>query len=298
MDTIAGVITYKSYAKLNLFLNITHKIKQGANAGYHALQSIFTCINLYDEIIFEYKAGTKVNSGINRTINNPSNQYNDVSVTYEQDLIIKAAKLIEQYSNKKFNLNINITKNIPSGAGLGGGSSNAATAMIALNKIYNINLNVEQLCALAKNIGADVPYFIHQYYADNIFNAAWVEGIGDIIEMITIPKLYYILIKPNINSSTKDIFSHPELTLNSAVIKSKYANISCLNLGNSLAPLVLSMYSGLNLYIQQQFTKHNIKLQMTGSGSCFFAAFDNKTDSENAFIAIDKLDGYKYFNVF
>ncbi|MEG1855584.1 MAG: 4-(cytidine 5'-diphospho)-2-C-methyl-D-erythritol kinase, partial [Acinetobacter sp.] len=179
-------------AKLNLFLHITGR----RDNGYHELQSIFQLIDLQDWLEFRPKNDdTSISiEGIN-------------TVDIEQNLIYKAIQILKPYAQKETGLSISVEKNIPMGAGLGGGSSNAATTLIVVNQLWQCGLSLEQLAELGVKLGADVPIFVHG-------RNAWAEGIGEHLTFIDLDQKQYIVLKPDCFISTQLLFSQKTLTRN------------------------------------------------------------------------------------
>lgn len=180
-------------AKINLFLHIT-----GQRAdGYHLLQTVFRLLDYYDHI---YLKPTQ-----SKTIK----RVNDVAgVPEEQDLCVRAAKLLQAHTQCPLGAEILVEKHIPMGGGLGGGSSDAATVLLALNHLWQLKLSREQLLPLGLQLGADVPFFI---YGTN----AWAEGVGEKLQTIQLPEAYYVVLNPNIHVSTAQIFADKRLTKDS-----------------------------------------------------------------------------------
>ena len=183
---------YLAPAKINLFLHITGRRAD----GYHLLQSVFRLIDLHDTVFLKVRNDGQINRV---TVN--------ANVPADQDLCIKAAKLLQTYTYSKLGVDIGLIKKIPMGAGLGGGSSDAATVLIALNHLWNLGLNRTILMELGLKLGADVPFFI---FGEN----AWVEGIGEKIQPIQLPTAHYVVVTPKVHVSTAEIFSTEELTRN------------------------------------------------------------------------------------
>ncbi|NOT65283.1 MAG: 4-(cytidine 5'-diphospho)-2-C-methyl-D-erythritol kinase [Methylotenera sp.] len=179
-------------AKINLFLHIT-----GQRAdGYHLLQTVFRLLDFYDTI---YLKPTKT-SAIKRV--------NTVAgVPETQDLCVRAATLLQQYAKCPLGVEIFVEKKIPMGGGLGGGSSDAATVLLALNQLWKLNLSRTQLLSLGLQLGADVPFFI---YGTN----AWAEGVGEQLHAIALRDAYYVVLTPNAHVSTAQIFANKQLTKN------------------------------------------------------------------------------------
>ncbi len=181
--------TFYAHAKINRFLRI---VRQEAD-GYHYLQTAFQFLNIYDRISFEAKSSGGVEL-----------HYHYHNFIPEEDLIYRAIKQLENATNRTFHLNVYLDKRLPIGGGIGGGSSNAATTLVALNQLYQLNLSKEELLRMGLQLGADVPIFIHGA-------AAWAEGRGEQFRPITLKEEDFWLIVPNISISTATIFSSPSL---------------------------------------------------------------------------------------
>jgi len=166
-----------------LFLHINSK----RDDGYHNLQTIFQLLDFYDEINFSVREDGK----INRTLGNED-------IPLANDLMIKSAKKLQKLSGVNLGVDIRIIKKIPSGGGLGGGSSNAATTLMALNQLWGLELTKQQLIAIGKGIGADVPVFIEG-------QSSWAEGIGEILYPLNLPKYFYLVVSINKHVSTRNI---------------------------------------------------------------------------------------------
>ena len=179
-------------AKINLFLHI---IGQRAD-GYHLLQTVFRLLDFYDTIYLKPTQTKDVK------------RINDVAgVPEAQDLCVRAAKLLQQHTICQQGVEIFVKKNIPMGGGLGGGSSDAATVLLALNNLWNINLSRTELQALGLKLGADVPFFI---FGTN----AWAEGVGEQLQTLNLRDAYYVILNPNVHVSTAQIFANKQLTKN------------------------------------------------------------------------------------
>jgi 4-diphosphocytidyl-2-C-methyl-D-erythritol kinase len=179
-------------AKINLCLHI---VGQRAD-GYHLLQTVFRLLDFYDHIYLK-----PTNDGAIKRANDVAN------VPEAQDLCIRAAKLLQQHTQSKLGVEILVEKHIPMGGGLGGGSSDAATVLLALNQLWNLNLSRKELIALGLQLGADVPFFI---FGTN----AWAEGIGEQLQTIALKPAYYVVLNPNVHVSTAQIFANKQLTKN------------------------------------------------------------------------------------
>lgn len=239
------MIRVPSPAKLNLFLHITGR----RDDGYHELQSIFQLIDLYDWLEFSQTASPEISiDGLN-------------SVDLEQNLIFKATQILKPYAKAYSGLNIRIEKNIPMGAGLGGGSSNAATTLIVVNQLWQCGLSIEQLAELGLKLGADVPVFVHG-------RNAWAEGIGEHLTFIDLDQKQYIVLKPDCFISTQLLFSQKTLTRDTKPTKFCAYQLKPFNFGNNFEPLAKSLYPEVNEAMQylDQFGV----AKLTGTGACVF----------------------------
>ena len=259
------VIETLSPAKLNLFL---HVVGQRAD-GYHELQTVFQLLDWGDVMRFEVTEAP----GLQLT--------GDVSgVPYSDNLIVRAANLLDL--DPSLGVSINIQKVVPMGGGLGGGSSNAATTLCALNSLFKLGYSAQALASLGATLGADVPVFVRG-------ESAWAEGIGEKLTPITLPRRWFVIIYPNCHVSTQEIFGAPELTRNTPPI-----TVSALFEGsvrNDLQPVVERRYEQVKV-AREWLSQHGLAA-MTGSGACVFAAFDSREEAmqvatlaENEFHAI------------
>ena len=236
-------------AKLNLFLHITGRREN----GYHELQTIFQLIDLFDWLEFEQTEYSSENDAIHIDGLN--------SVELQQNLIYKAVEILKPFAKAQTGLNIRLEKNIPMGAGLGGGSSNAATTLIVANKIWQCGLNTDQLADLGVKLGADVPIFIH---GEN----AWAEGIGEHLTFIDLDQKQYIVLKPDCFISTQLLFSQKALTRDTKSTKFCAYQIKPSDFGNAFEPLARSLYPEVDEAMQylDQFGV----AKLTGTGACVF----------------------------
>ncbi|WP_332604258.1 4-(cytidine 5'-diphospho)-2-C-methyl-D-erythritol kinase [Acinetobacter sp. ESBL14] len=249
------MIRVPSPAKLNLFLHITGR----RDNGYHELQTIFQLIDLYDWMTFE-------------PIAEPTIQIEGLSeVTLEQNLIYRAAQLLKPHAKKICGLNIAIEKNIPMGAGLGGGSSNAATTLLVLNQLWQCDLNEQQLAEYAVQLGADVPIFV-------LGRNAWAEGIGEHLSFIDLAQKKFIILKPDCFISTQQLFSQKTLTRDSKITTFCAYQIEPSKFGNNFEPLARQLYPEVEEAMQylDQFGL----AKLTGTGACVFTEVTNEMDIE------------------
>ena len=239
------MIRVPSHAKLNLFLHITGR----RDNGYHELQTIFQLIDLYDWLEFEVNDTQSIQiQGLN-------------SVNLEQNLIYKATQILKPYAKQVTGLNIKIEKHIPMGAGLGGGSSNAATTLIVVNQLWQCGLDTQNLAELGLQLGADVPIFVHG-------RNAWAEGIGEQLTFIDLAPKQYIVLKPDCFISTQLLFSQKTLTRNSKPTKFCGYQIKPSDFGNNFEPVARNLYPEVDEAMRylDQFGQ----AKLTGTGACVF----------------------------
>lgn len=245
------MIRVPSPAKLNLFLHITGRREN----GYHELQTIFQLIDLYDWMTFTPTLGEEIKiDGLSE-------------VRAEENLIYRAAQILKPHAKKLCSLDIKIEKNIPMGAGLGGGSSNAATTLIVLNQLWECGLEKEQLADYGVKLGADVPIFI---YGKN----AWAEGIGEHLSFIDLDQKQFIILKPDCFISTQLLFSQKTLTRDSKTTKFCAYQLEPSNFGNNFEPLARQLYPEVEEAMQylDQFGQ----AKLTGTGACVFIEVTNE----------------------
>jgi 4-diphosphocytidyl-2-C-methyl-D-erythritol kinase len=241
-------------AKINLFLHITGR----RSDGYHELQTAFQFLDYCDFLSFEHALDSDIQ------LRTPIE-----GVEHNDNLIVRAAKLLQQYAGINKGALITLDKKLPMGGGLGGGSSNAATTLVALNALWNCQLSKQELARLGLTLGADVPIFIHGH-------AAWAEGVGEKLTAITPPEPWYIVIVPDCQVSTAEIFSAPELTRNCEPITiprflSGDAENICEDVVRKRYPLVADALEWLGQYAQSK---------MTGTGACVFAEFETQLQAQ------------------
>ena len=240
-----AMIRVPSPAKLNLFLHITGR----RDNGYHELQSIFQLIDLYDWLEFTQTEDHQISiDGLN-------------SVDIEQNLIYKATQILKPFAKAIAGLKIKIEKTIPMGAGLGGGSSNAATTLIVVNQLWQCGLTIDQLAELGVQLGADVPIFVHG-------RNAWAEGIGEHLTFIDLDQKQYIVLKPDCFISTQLLFSQKTLTRDTKPTKFCAYQLKPSDFGNNFEPLARSLYPEVDEAMQYLDQFGTAKL--TGTGACVF----------------------------
>ena len=254
----AGYTKFLAPAKLNLFLKIINK----RSDGYHNLQSIFQLIDLQDEVFIKIRyEDTQIN------INNSS-----LLIKPENDIAFKAAKLM--LLDHQLGAYIVINKRIPIGAGLGGGSSNAATVIMAINKLAKFNFSNTELVKSSLRLGADIPFFIHG-------KNAWVEGVGELLYDIKISNYIYIVMLPNLSINTKKIFNGFKLTNTSIPLKiaSSYSAVDHDFVENDLEETVIKKYMKMARLLKWLSCFGNAK--MSGTGSSIFIRTKNLKMAES-----------------
>jgi 4-diphosphocytidyl-2-C-methyl-D-erythritol kinase len=234
-------------AKLNLFLHITGRRAD----GYHDLQTVFQLIDLSDTI----GVTVRQDGHIERLAGPPE-------VAPETDLVVRAARALKAASGTALGASLRVIKHIPVGGGLGGGSSDAATTLLVLNRLWGCGLALERLFELGRVLGADVPVFLHG-------SSAWAEGRGDRLTAVDLPERWYVIIRPDVAVATAEVFQAPELTRNSPLITIR----GFLESGgrNDCEPVVRARYSQVREALE--WLRQSAPARLTGTGSCVFAEF-------------------------
>ncbi len=238
-------------AKLNLFLHVLSRRPD----GYHTLQTAFQFIDLCDDLVFEPRTDGRI-----VRVSGPS------EVAADEDLVVRAAhRLRESTGGGKGGVGISVHKRIPLQGGLGGGSSDAATTLVALNHLWDLGLTADQLASLGLELGADVPVFVHGH-------AAWAEGVGERLQPLDLPEPAYLVVRPPCAVSTREIFQAPELTRNSmpTTIRAFFAGEG----RNDCEPVVRTRYPPVAAALD--WLNRYAPARLTGTGSCVFAAFEDE----------------------
>jgi 4-diphosphocytidyl-2-C-methyl-D-erythritol kinase len=251
-------------AKLNLFLHITGRRPD----GYHLLQSVFMLIDWYDTLHFDLRQNGKLSR-------------EDITLALpEDDLILRAARLLQEASGTALGAHIAVEKAIPAQAGMGGGSSDAATCLLSLNKLWGLNYSVKQLSQLGLKLGADVPFFLSG-------NNAWVEGVGEIITPISLPPAQFLVVKPPEGLETAKIFGSEFLRRDSKPATISVFAANPFGFGqNDLQPVAQRLCPQISEAIAWLETaslapsvvQGRVKGKMTGSGSAVFAKVPHGTN--------------------
>lgn len=256
-------------AKLNLFLHVLGRRPD----GYHLLQTLFRFIDLHDTLHFTLRE-----DGAVRRIGAIE------GVAEEQDLCVRAARLLQGETGCALGVDIAVEKRIPMGGGLGGGSSDAATTLIALNRLWSLGLSRPRLMQLGLRLGADVPVFV---FGENAF----AEGVGEQLQACPLQEAWYVVLFPPVHVPTAQIFAHPELTRDAVSITMRALAERRLQLRNDLQSVVCKLYPEVARHLawldslrigQQTCGSRCGKAMMTGSGACVFAEFADRDQAEAA----------------
>ncbi|MFK5914526.1 MAG: 4-(cytidine 5'-diphospho)-2-C-methyl-D-erythritol kinase [Woeseiaceae bacterium] len=264
-------ITISAPAKLNLFLHITGQRED----GYHLLQTVFQFLDYSDVIDLTLRDDNQIL------------RVSDLAgVPAEDDLVVKAAALLQQHTKSNKGVDISVEKNLPMGGGLGGGSSNAASVLVGLNQLWGCGLNREELMALGVQLGADVPVFIFA-------KSAWAEGVGERLKAIDLPEKWFLVLKPQINVSTAKVFANSQLRRDCSTITIR--DFLASQTENVCEAPVREMYPEVDRALNDLavFTQSANQAKLTGTGACVFAAFDKQEHAEKAFSQLSKKwDGF------
>jgi 4-diphosphocytidyl-2-C-methyl-D-erythritol kinase len=244
-------------AKLNLMLRIIGR----RSDGYHQLQTVFQFIDRCDALSFRQRTDAAVR------------RVSDVAdVPEAQDLSVRAARLLQEYTNCRSGVDIRIDKRLPMGGGLGGGSSDAATTLVALNRLWDLGLGEDVLAELGLSLGADVPVFVRG-------KAAWAEGVGERLQTLSLEEPWYLLLLPPVHVSTAEVFAAADLKRDSQAITT--AAFLAGDAVNDCLPLVKKRYQPVAEALDWLDSHGGGRL--TGTGACVFAAF---ADERQARIAL------------
>jgi len=251
-----AVCPWPAPAKLNLMLRILGR----RSDGYHRLQTVFQFIDRQDLLFFEPRG----DGCIRRVSHLPG-------VPQERDLVVRAAQLLQDRTKTPRGADIRVEKSLPMGGGLGGGSSDAATTLVALNQIWETGLGEYELMELGISLGADVPVFIHGH-------AAWGEGVGEELTPLDLPQPCYLVLVPRCEVATGDVFSDGELTRNSARIT--IADFLAGDDRNDCLDVVRRRYREVAAALDWLATVGRPRL--TGTGACVYCAFDSAAQAKGA----------------
>ncbi|NNE36954.1 MAG: 4-(cytidine 5'-diphospho)-2-C-methyl-D-erythritol kinase [Gammaproteobacteria bacterium] len=246
-------LRWPSPAKLNLFLHVTGRRAD----GYHELQTAFQILKFGDELEFTPASNGQIQL-----------ECIGLDLNVSDNLVHKAANLLQETSDIDNGINIKLHKSIPTGGGLGGGSSNAATTLVALNHIWQTGYTLQQLAEMGLSLGADVPVFVHG-------KSAWGEGVGEILTPMDLPPWWYLVVHPGCHVDTGKIFSNPDLTRNTTPI-----TISEFHKGvgqNDCEPVVFQEYP--EVAEAAKWLGQWTRAKMTGTGASVFGQFKSEAEA-------------------
>jgi 4-diphosphocytidyl-2-C-methyl-D-erythritol kinase len=247
-------------AKLNLFLHITGQRPD----GYHDLQTVFQLLDFGDELAFIPNESGHIGLSCS-----------EPGLETPENLVVRAASLLQQYSGTNSGVDITVTKHLPTGGGIGGGSSDAASTLLALNQLWQCGLNLDDLARLGLQLGADVPVFVRG-------RSAWAEGVGENLQVIDLPERWYLVLTPDCHVSTAEIFSHPELTRHTHPIK--IAAFPFSGSKNDCEMLVSRLYLPVKKALD--WLSAFAPARMSGTGASIFAAFDTEEEARRVMALI------------
>lgn len=240
-------------AKLNLFLHVTGRRPD----GYHLLQTVFQLLDYGDEL--RLRAGPELTLTCNHA-----------ELAGPDNLVLRAARVLQARAGISRGAAIHLHKRLPAGAGLGGGSSDAASTLLALNRLWDLNLPLQELAALGLQLGADVPVFV-------MGRSAWAEGVGERLLPLALPRRWFTVVTPSCHVATREIFSHRELTRNTPAIKIPAFPI--LGGKNDCEPVACRLYPQIREALD--WLGQHGEARMTGTGASVFAAFGSEAEARD-----------------
>lgn len=260
-------LTLPAPAKLNLFLHINGRRED----GYHNLQTLFQLLDYGDQLSFSLLESEDIHFSCS-----------DPTLANDDNLVVRAARLLQSHTDRPQGANIHLHKQLPAGGGIGGGSSDAATTLLALNQLWRLHLPHPQLLSLARNLGADVPVFVFG-------QSAFAQGVGEQLQAVDLAGNWYVVLAPNCHVSTAEIFSHKGLTRDTPVIKVA----ASLEQGtqNDCQKLVCELYPPVKAALNwlSQFGE----AKLTGTGACVFLAVPDEAQAKAIFAQRpDELNGF------
>lgn len=257
--SVSVALTCLAPAKINLFL---HVVGRRAD-GYHLLQTAFRLLDWGDELSFRVRG-----DGLVRRLSALD------GVPEESDLVVRAARLLQETQGVALGVDISVLKRLPMGGGLGGGSSDAATVLLALNRLWGLNLSRSALQALGLRLGADVPFFIFG-------ESAFAQGVGEVLQELVLPSAWYVVVAPPVLIPTSVIFSAGELTRNTRPIK--IADFAVTTTRNDLEPVAIARFPVVGDVLDWlgQFGP----ARMTGSGACVFLQVADESGADKVLAA-------------
>jgi 4-diphosphocytidyl-2-C-methyl-D-erythritol kinase len=244
-------LVWPAPAKLNLFLHVTGRRPD----GYHTLQTVFQLLDYGDTLHFR---PSSTDWDLHFSCSDPALESPD-------NLVVKAARLLQESLPVPRGARIHLDKVLPAGGGLGGGSSDAATTLVALNRLWGTGLELDQLAELGLRLGADVPVFVHGF-------SAWAEGVGEKLEPLALPEDWFVVLTPPVQVSTARVFGHPELTRDTAPLRIRAFPFSGGK--NDCESVTCMLYPGVKTALEWlgKFSES----RMSGTGSSVFARFSSR----------------------
>jgi 4-diphosphocytidyl-2-C-methyl-D-erythritol kinase len=244
-------LTLPAPAKLNLFLHVTGRRED----GYHTLESLLVPIDRGDRVALSRRSDSNI-----------VRARGAAGISFEDDLAVQAARLVQRTCDLEWGVEIAIDKRIPVGGGLGGGSSDAATVLLGLNRLWALGLSRSTLMAMAVQLGADVPFFIYG-------TPAFARGIGEMLHAVSLPPTWFVVIAPSARVATAEIFAAPELTRNTRSAKMQVYSEGYGR--NDLQAVAAERFPEIAACLEAlaSETSDATPVRMSGSGACVFAAF-------------------------
>lgn len=244
---------WPSPAKLNLFLHILGRLDN----GYHQLQSLFQILDIGDRLAFDVTDDGEINLDTHIP-----------GVAHDDNLIVRAARLLHPHAPAGAGVRMHLDKQLPMGGGIGGGSSNAATALVALNQLWQCGLSTDTLAELGLTLGADVPIFVRG-------DTAFANGVGEALTPATLPSHWYLVVNPGIHISTGEVFSLPELPRNTPAMTWESYSFDATR--NDCQQIVCDRYPEVANLLH--WLVHYAPSRMTGTGACVFATFTDQNEA-------------------
>jgi len=258
--------TLPAPAKLNLFLHVTGRRED----GYHLLETLLVPIDRGDRVTLRGREDAQV-----------VRAHGPATVAAADDLAVRAARLVQRACNISRGIDIDIDKRIPLGGGLGGGSSDAATVLLGLNRLWQLGLSRQALMELALELGADVPFFVFG-------RPAFARGIGEVLESVSLPPTWFVVVTPPVQVATADVFAAPELTRNSRSAKMRVFSEGYGR--NDLQAVAVSRFPEIaaSLDALSSAAADAASIAMSGSGACVFAAFSTEQAALQALAQVER----------
>lgn len=264
---MTGWLNAPAPAKLNLFLRVTGRRAD----GYHELQTLFTFLDFGDSLAFKSRE-----DGVIERQSGPE------EVSADQDLSLRAARLLQKTADVALGVSMRLTKRLPMGGGLGGGSSDAATTLLVLNRLWGLDWTRQRLASLGLQLGADVPVFVHGA-------SALARGIGEDLQPVDVPPRWYLVVSPGVSVATAAVFSAPDLTRNSIPVTIR--DFSGRGIGNDLVKVACRLQPKVGRLMA--WLGQYGEVRMSGSGSCCYLDFEHEFEAHQVYRLMP--EGYQGF---